>query len=783
MKRFLAIAALIAAVCAVWLGTPHAIAGPSPAESRRAVIIIAPYLTWSDVTPTQTPTMWRLATQGAVGDVNARSRAREQGEPPSPLEGALTISAGAWAVPSYEAAAAYNVDESYEVGTAAEAYRRTTGEQVGDNRIVFLGLPMTERVNELRSFDVVLGTLGSAVTDAGGLTAAIGNSDVGYVTGEQRRVRPAALAAMDAQGLVALGDVSPRLVQEDPNAPFGIATDLNRFGRALDEVDKVTTKHDGPSLIVLDAGDGYRAKKFEAQVTPSIAEGQKQRALATLDEVVKLASERFGDDMVMVVSQSTGDPRSGTKEGLGPIIVSAPGWEGLVTSASTHRDGLVTNLDVTATVLQTLGIDQPVQVLGNPMTLVSGPPTVESRVAALMRMDATAIALDTAKPYVINTFVGFMVAVLVVAAFVLVRARHWSFVAVRWWVRVLRWMLLLLLAVPVSTWLMFVVSRWPATPGAAVWAFVAAVVVVWAGALALSAFAPFRIPVAAVSLLTMLVILVDQWMGAPFSFTNFSGYSPLLAARFYGLGNEGAALMFGSALVGVSLLFDTWPDSRWTRIGTRWGLALIGVMTIVTSSAPFWGANVGVAIWGVVGFVLAWFLMNGHHVSWKMVFVTLVVVALLIGVFSAFDLMAGNAQTHLGRALTSAQKGGVGELAAIVARKAQTNLRVLTKTNWAYVLVAVLAFLGFMRWRPQGDFADTLGANPYFSDAITVCLTAGAVAYFTEDSGIVIPAMIFLFLGIGIVWLMLARLVETGAAVPVHGDGSASADSPQENAQ
>ncbi len=165
MRRLLATATLIAAIAAAWLPVTHALAQPT---SKRVVIVLAPYLNWEDVTPTSTPTIWALADSGAIGAINSRSRTRLPGERSSPLEGALTISAGAWAVPSADAAAAYGVREPYEVGTAAEAFRRTTGDQVGTNRIVFLGMPITQRTNEERSFDAVLGTLGQSVVDAGG---------------------------------------------------------------------------------------------------------------------------------------------------------------------------------------------------------------------------------------------------------------------------------------------------------------------------------------------------------------------------------------------------------------------------------------------------------------------------------------------------------------------------------------------------------------------------------------------------------------------------------------
>ena len=573
---------------------------------------------------------------------------------------------------------------------------------------------------------------------------------------------------MDEDGLVALGDVSTRMLREDPNAPFGFETDLKAFDRALRVLARDSAEVEGPSLVVLDAGDAYRAVKFEPQVTPEIAAEQRLHAMSTLDSVVDLARRRFPDDVVVVASQSTGT-EVGRPDGLGPIVISGAGWSGYLTSDSTQRPGLVTNLDVTATALKSLGLPRPVEVLGNPMHTVAAPADLEARVGFLDRMNRTAVAVDSAKPKVVNTFVALTVVVLLLGAVVLVRARYWGAAAVRRWVTGLRIALLAVLSIPAASWLLFGWMRWPVTTGQAVGALVATSLAILVLGCLLMLRAPMRVPVAALSLLTSAVIVVDQWLGAPASFTNFFGYSPLLAARFYGMGNEAAAILFGSSIVGIALLFDQWPDSRWTALGKRVGIPLLAVVVLSAAAAPFWGANIGVAIWGVVGFGLAWVLMNGHHVSGRTVLWLFVTVVVVIFAFAAIDLFGGGPQTHLGRAITSAEQGGWIELWNIVARKAETNMRVLTHTNWAYILIATLAFLGFMRWRPQGDFAGTLAENPDFADAITVSLVAGLVAYFTEDSGIVIPALEVFYVGVGVVWLMLARLRPDRAA---HADGA-----------
>lgn len=746
---------LVVAAIMMWLGVPTAQAATP--ETRRVVIVIAPYLTWSDIDETATPTMWSLAQTGSIGDINARSRTRQPDEPPSPLEGALTISAGAWAVPNHAAAAAYNIDERYEVGTAAEAFRRMTGDQVGVNSIVFLGFPMTASTNAERGPEAVLGTLGQAIEDAGGLTAAIGNSDVGYVTGEQRRVRPAALAAMNEKGLVRLGDVSTRMLEEDPHAPFGIRTDMEYFESALDEVDDRTAEHEGPSLIVLDAGDGYRAQRFEPQVTPGIAAEQRAAAMRTLDDVVALAADRFADDVVMVVSQATGDPRVRRPEGLGPVIVSGESWNGFVTSNSTQREGLVTNLDVNATVVRILGVERPVRVLGNPMRPISAPEQFEDRVETLRRMDRTAVAIDSAKPPVVNSFVGLTVIALLMSAFVMFRGRAWSSRALQAWVMGIKAVLLFVLTVPLSSWVALIWWPWPSTAAQAAVGLYITAAVLWALSVFSLRYVSSRVPVAILSLATVLVLCVDQFLGAPISFTNFFGYSPLLGARFYGMGNEAAAILVGAAIVGLAMLFDEWPDSDVMRMIKLYALPPIGLLVVLVGAAPFWGANVAVAVWGMAAFGPMWILMNDLRVTWKSVAVMFGAATLLVVAFAAIDILTPGSQTHLARSLESAGRGGIGELWTIVSRKAATNLRVLTRTNWAYILIATLAFLGVMRWRPSGEFAATLKRNPHFAHAITVTLVSGLVAYFTEDSGIVIPALEVFYLGVALAWLMLSQ--------------------------
>ncbi len=755
MKRALLTSIVMASLTVALSSAAPVAAQP---QSSRVTLVLVPSLRWEDITPASTPVLDRLATEGAVGDINARSRTRLQGVPGSPLEGALTISAGAWASPVEGAPAAYSLDERYERGSAAEGYRRITGQGAGNATVAFLGMPMTQRFNDELSFEVRLGTLGQAIEDAGGTTGAVGNSDAGATAGSAyQRVRPAALAAMDTAGLVRFGDVSTKLLRSDPYAPYGITTDVMALRAELDEINRRLRKSAKPHLTVVDPGDTYRAERIAPIVSDSVAEQHRLSALEVVDRVVGTAEEALPAGGVLIVASQVPGTDSERIEGLGPIIVKGEGWSGYLTSSSTHRTGLVTNLDLTATVLQVLGVEAPLNVIGNPMKPTGSPSTHLERVEYLKRLNATAVAVEAAKTPIINTFIAATTLILLISTLVLLRVRLWSEAVARGWSWSLRSLMLLVLAIPPASWLMFAFLRWPLTSQQAQLSFAAVTLTLWAVALLLQSRGALRVPVAFLSLLTALVMLVDQWFGAPLSFNSFFGYSPLLGARFYGMGNESAAALLGASLVGMAYVFDQWPESTFTKRVRLWGLPIVAVIAIGTAAAPFFGANVGVVVWGFVGFGLAWAQMNGHRLSWRLVLVGLLVIVITVGAFSFIDLFGGREQTHLGRAWASAERGGAVELWNIVARKARTNLRVLTRTNWVYVLIAILAFLGFMRWRPQGDFAKTLKANPHFSAAMSACLIAGLVAFFTEDSGIVIPAIMLIWVGVGILYLMLAE--------------------------
>ncbi|MHB1323407.1 MAG: hypothetical protein ACYCXZ_03560 [Coriobacteriia bacterium] len=754
-RRLAALAILPLLLASLLPGTARAAEAPS----RQVVVLLAPYVTWEDITSGAMPVTEKLLETATVGNANIRSSNRFASSP-SQTHVALTMSAGSPAAYDTSAPSAHDLTQRLAVGTAGEAYRRSMGIEPGDAAVGYLGLPRVLRANTSETLATVPGALGQAIVAAGGATAAVGNSDGGYAEGDVHRSRPAGVLAMDASGLVRFGDVSTNLLSESEDSPYGIATDITALDEAYTDAMTRLVLHGGPGMLVLDPGDPERMFNFTADASPQAAKEHRRAAARTVDQAVAMALAGLPEGgVLMIVSTAQARPAAGPS-GFGPVVITGGGFDGgLVSSSSTQREGLMTDLDVAATVLAALGVDRPVEMLGNPARAARQGEPGDDRVTYLTEANATAVAVDTVRPAVQNSYITVTVMILLACAALL---RPMQRAIGTWGGRVARLfahLILFLLSMPVSATLMYVFSPRPQTAAGVAAVFLATTVGVYALTAAVGGRWGARAALAVIGLSTAGVLLVDQLAGAPLSFSGMFSYSPLLGARYYGLGNEGASIVVGGALAGLGLLLDTLGERSVAGPLRRVGPVLLGAFVVVAAAAPWFGANIGVIAWGTVAFGILWIHLNGRRITWLAVGAMLGVILLVVAGFSAYDLASGSGeQTHLGRAWESASSGGIGELWLLVARKAETNWRVLRATNWSILMIAILAFLGFMRWRPHGVFADTLKAYPSFAVAMTAALWGSVAGYFTEDSGIVIPALVMLYITGSLLHVMLARI-------------------------
>ena len=712
-------AVLASAVVVALVGVFVAGLGATPRRARAAepparlvVILLSPYLTWDDVSPKATPALWSLADQGVVGSMNSRTADPSW---PNAAGGALTLSASRWAAaPMTGPVDAAHLDalRAFNAGSLA---------------------PPT------------LGALGDAVRSVGGHTAAVGCGDQGAAAlsgaGTSARFirRPAELVATDAGGALDFARTSQALTVLDARAPFGLRSNPARFRSALASGFAQLGSMPGPRLLVVDTGDLDRAHE-DTSLAPAAVSSAHHAAVAGLDAVAAdLRASLPPDALLLVVTTATDKPWY-QEPRLGPTIAYGRGLLGELTSGSTHRDGLVTNLDVAPTALAALGIEATSTMVGQPMTARPTEAPLAARIAALLRRDRSAGAVDQLRDaWFIRYYVIFALAVLAFATSIAWRGEQCG--------RTLgRTLLLLLLATPSAGWLMFVVQGAPGSPVEALGAFVLASAFVLAAALWLHRRFPRSSLVAPLALatLTSAVVLADQWLGHPIESGLFS-YSVRSGWRYYGMGNEGAALLVGSSLAALGLGIDTLRGSRYEQPLRRFGVPAAGALVLVTAAAPFAGANAGVAIWGIVAYAVAWSAMSGARFSWRSALLTVGAVLLAVAAFASIDLATsrGN-ETHLARFANGILRGDVGATVELVTRKLANNVGYVWETPYTLLFAGFAAMLALLRFDRRRDLTRALAGTPAYAGALLGVAVGGLVAMATEDSGVAMPALMLL---------------------------------------
>ncbi|NUR89017.1 MAG: hypothetical protein HOY71_33455, partial [Nonomuraea sp.] len=333
----LALALLVGALLTL-PGIPAAAA----VQGRVAVVGITG-LEWSDLDQNRTPNLWNLVGQGGSASLSTRAVPPPDRGITCPTAGWLTVSAG------------------QRAGTAGRGCAPIPAPQPQGEGATIPGWQQLVTYQASTGYNAVLGTLGQAVTDAGGKIAAIGPG--------------AAIAAATKSG------------------------NLTKYADSLEAAGDLTPNN----LIVLDApslADAWTRQPHDEYGIPQpLPPTTRQAAAAEADRRVgALLNALPSGTTVLVAGISDVTPNAH----LHVAIAGGPPYRhGLLTATSTRQDGLVTITDLTATTLHLLGVPEPGAIVGR--TWENGgpaPATVAETVTQLSDSDlASQVLRDVRGPF------------------------------------------------------------------------------------------------------------------------------------------------------------------------------------------------------------------------------------------------------------------------------------------------------------------------------------------------------------------------------------------------
>jgi len=687
-----ATAAVVLAGLAIGSVISSAPASSGGKETSESIVLIGTGgLSWSDVSPRTTPTLWSFLRDGATATLTVRSVHANT----CPVDGWLTLSAGEQASDALEGGGGGGPD-------GVKPPCRALPGQMAPGKV--------PHWSEYRAaaggsrFDASLGLLGDQVASHGGCIQAVGPG--------------AALGAARSSGMVVKYQE-----YDEATLPAALAACLVTFvdvGLVRDPAD-------------VNPQDELRPTTTRAQQVAAID--------ARVANILKVTPA--GTDVGLV---SLAD--AGATARLRMIAITGPHFgAGTLESSSTRQPGLVQLTDLAPSILAHLGIPRPPSLGGTPLRLVpageSSDQSAYKRLQALLDYDQSSHEVHSlVQPF----FYGW--ALLQLALYLgaaLLWKGGWGTEAKRHQLLVnTRRLATIAATIPVSTFLANLLPWWRfSTPLISVTASVALFATLISSAALLGPWHKRTFgPLIVVCVTTMAVLGVDVMTGSRLQLSSLMGLQPVIGGRFYGMGNTTFAL-FATATLLLCMAVGDHLITIGQRRNAAAAVAAIGIGAVIVDASPSWGSDLGgpTALLPAVIYLVVTILQM--KLTWRVLLAIWGSVTAFIILIALMDwLRPAESRSHLGRFVQTALDGGAWD---VIARKLAQNATLFFSNPLSLLIPVVLILFGYLLARPtwwaaaplRRPFADITLLRP----GLIAIMIMWVIGFALNDSGAAIPAV------------------------------------------
>lgn len=236
-------------------------------------------------------------------------------------------------------------------------------------------------------------------------------------------------------------------------------------------------------------------------------------------------------------------------------------------------------------------------------------------------------------------------------------------------------------------------------------------------------------PVAVVAGVGLGVVVLDAVFRWPMGLTPFLGGSALEGVRFFGLGNPSAGIVLSGAVLVAAFL------QPWAGVGLLVGAALF-------AGLPFLGADLG---GGLTLFAVAalWYSLRVRgRFGWRDAILAAAALVTGVALLAVAHTVLPSPATHVARTVEGA---GPGELIGVFADRLRLNLE-----STSAIPAAWLAVVGLPAWlavalRRPGRFREPLDRDPAWRHAAIILAVGGMLGYVLNDTyGMAAVTFVFL---------------------------------------
>ncbi|AQS59569.1 hypothetical protein [Desulforamulus ferrireducens] len=700
--------------------------------ASRVVMVVVDKITIDDYAGDHLRNIKALTQKGSVGLLNNNTGAGIYSEHTYP-----TIGGGAHLIGTDEGNYAFAEHERVADAFGWEEYQSRTGWQSPEGAAVQLGIGRLQRLNSELRYPAVPGALGQAIEDGGYKTAVIGNAD----TREKHR-RLVTTITMNQRGITYFSDIDRSILIENKTLLGSFRTDFTKVLQRVEHYKKA-----GVALVVIETGDMTRIYESRNIALDTAYQQQREKALAEIDRFVGELAESmdFKQELLLVVTPTPPSEAIKETKNLTPIFAVGPGYTPgtLLTSSTTKRDGIIMNTDIAPTILKALGLPSVLEMSGRPFMSSSMVPEGNT-LEYLANVNQRLISTYQGRAPLQSAYVFVQIIVLVMALFGIFLKRHMA--------EHIKPFLLVVMAVPLAELLMPLLPV-KSVPMLAIQLIITTLLI---AGLAILMQRKLKVdPFIFICLATAGTILIDVVNNSYLQKQSLLGYDPIVGARFYGIGNEYMGVLIGSLIIGTTAALQSWVRYRKPLLVVT---GLVYLFAIYAMAAPYLGTNVGGTIAITAALLVTFLLLLNVKFRLRTVLVVAAIVLIAVTGFIAFDLSRpAELRSHMGTTASLILNSGSSQALDIIQRKWAMNMKLLRYTVWSRILLASLAVLALLFYRPRGIMEKIRTTNPYLFKGFIGVVTGALVAFAVNDSGVVAAATAMIFGAPPLVYLVLSE--------------------------
>mgnify|MGYP000987504188 CR=1 FL=1 len=554
-----------------------------------------------------------------------------------------------------------------------------------------------------------IGALGDNLHRLGLKTAIYGNSD--SIT---TQYRSSALIPMDSQGVIDYGNIDGVTVEELDH-PLLMKTDyeilFNEVYNSLGD------------FIVIETGDLDRLYRNNNYLSEDEYIRLRKEILLNIDNFIGKLIERidFSNSLLIITSPNSGDPNIDDSK-LTPIIL----WgkdvkKGVLTSATTNRHLLVTNIDIGPTIMDFFQGPKE-NMSGNSIEFIEEDIDI-SKVKAINDQINTTSKVRYNSLYYYGFFSIIILAIFIIQIITRIRFPEK--------IQGLFNVLLTEMLIMPSIFIIISLFRPSSILEYLIFLFTSTIIsfiILWI-------IRKKKSKILFIGFISTFLIVLDLLLKGQISRFSVLSHDPIIGARYYGIGNEMVGLLLGSLTIFAMEILKKRNTSLLPLI--------LYILSAILVAHPSFGANVGgtIAFVIAIAFYIKEYFNKGLDI--KKVIVLFISVILVISIMAYIDINYNVSPTHLGKNILLIRDKGLNYVGQIVTRKLLTNIRLIGRSFWTYLLLVNMILHGSLIYSLYRIDKKVLLAS--------IAGVAGAIGGFIfNDSGLILTSICMNIITIGI---------------------------------